>query len=355
MVLLFTLLFALPAWAKQDIRLDPDYDPRVELRIVVLPATKDRTLRQYNERTISALLSTELLRLYQVIDLDRFEQYLTDHELTLTGALSVENEAIVRDSARVDALTDVEVYRWDAGSSGIPMLGRQKGHLGVRVRVMDPYTGRIYWSINRLESVSPGSNFLDSVTLLFRGLVSDLKERLDVISEQRNEEEIVAQQIAEGKPATLPSKGQRVYSSSLRSERGFIPRATHRYGEDVLKPVEKTTAMEPEATKTGTGAVQKEQEDSRASLPPLFESSYEDVEPNAAPAPSLDEQRELYLTPPELRNRQNAEEAPTASPPVPERFQPTGELLPPLQLQPGNQELQSPPDTTGSNLEGTGS
>ncbi|MFH0882033.1 MAG: hypothetical protein V2A56_03530 [bacterium] len=353
-VFILSLLVAFPALAKQDIRIDPDYDPRIELRIVVLPATKDRSLRQVNAGTISALLATELLRVYKVIDLDRFEQYLTDKGLTLEDALSSLNETVIRDSARVDALADVEIYRWDSGTSGIPLLGSKKGHIGVRVRIMDPYTGRIYWSINRLENVSPGANFLDRTTLLFRQLVTDLKERLDIIAEQRNKEELAVEQLAEGAIEPLPSKGKRVYSSSLRVERGFIPSIAHRYGEDVLKPV-KAAATEPKPAQPEQTSKQKIEEDTRASLPPLFESSYEDTEPNAPPAPSLDRQRDLYLTPPELRRQGSSEGSLTSAPPIPRRFLPSGELLPPLQLQPGGGEPSSPPDTTQGNRQGTGS
>jgi hypothetical protein len=258
------------------------------------------------------------------------------------------------ETARIDAFTDVEIYRWDSGTSGIPLLSSKKGHIGVRVRIMDPYTGRIYWSINRLEEVSPGANFLDRTTLLFRHLVSDLKERLDAIAEQRNKEELAVEQLAEGATEQLPSKGKRVYSSSLRIERGFIPSVAHRYGEDVLKPV-KAAATEPKPAQPEQTSKQKIEEDTRTSLPPLFESSYEDVEPKAPPAPQLDQQRDLYLTPPELRRKESSEGSLTSAPPIPRRFLPSGELLPPLQIQPGEGEPASPPDSTQGNQKGTGS
>lgn len=138
-LILLLLLLAVPmARAQQDIRFDPDYDPRIELRVVVLPAIKDRALRRVSERTISALFATELLRIYEVLDLDRFEQFLADRELTLNQALTMEAEAVVRDSARVDALADVEVYRWDAGTAGLPLIGSKKGRIGVRARSWTP-------------------------------------------------------------------------------------------------------------------------------------------------------------------------------------------------------------------------
>ncbi|HEB84241.1 MAG TPA: hypothetical protein ENI92_04480, partial [Bacteroidetes bacterium] len=125
-----------------DIRMDEKYDPRGEMRIVVLPATLPRSLKRTNPRTVSALLSTELLRLYEVLDLIRFEQFLTDRKLTLDQAFSIKARTVVRDSAKVDAIASVEVFRWEEGSGGLPLM-KQAGRIGVRVRLMDPFTGHI--------------------------------------------------------------------------------------------------------------------------------------------------------------------------------------------------------------------
>lgn len=350
MVIALSFLVALPAWAKQDLRIDPDYDPRVELRIVVLPATKDRSLRTVNAETISALLATEMLREYQVIDLDRFRQFLTDKGLTLNDALSSLNEKIVRDSAKVDAFADIEVYLWNAGSGGIPLISSRKGQIGIRVRLMDPYTGRIYWSVNRLEKVAAGANFLDASTLVFRNLVSDVKKRLDLVAEKRNDDEASIELVAEGTPEPVPSKSKPLYTSSLRVEKGFVPSVAHKYGEDVLEPVKVPVSKSGQSSEM-QGTTTTTQPDDRASLPPLFENSYEDVEPNAPKPPSLDEQRDFYLTPPELRQQETS----SAAPPIPSRFQPDNELLPQLQLQPSAGETASPTDSTQGNPMGTGS
>lgn len=339
-LILLLLLLAVPmARAQQDIRFDPDYDPRIELRVVVLPAIKDRALRRVSERTISALFATELLRIYEVLDLDRFEQFLADRELTLNQALTMEAEAVVRDSARVDALADVEVYRWDAGTAGLPLIGSKKGRIGVRARIMDPYTGRVYWSMNRLEKVKPGSDFLDRATLLFRDMVSDLGEKLDEVAEQRSEWENYEEQVAEGGDSHLAGKGQRKFTDAVRSDRGFVPVAPRRFGQEALKPVsarpvsqaetdemalEETTESEPEAD--------TQKADPRLMLPPLFAEGYEDVE-EEIPAADLEQQRQEFLTPPVLRDRKSGERTSSMEPPMPKHFTEMGGVLPPLQTE----------------------
>jgi hypothetical protein len=356
-LLMILLLAPLQAKAEQDIRLDPDYDPRIELRVVVLPAIKDRSLRRESERTISALLATELLRIYEVLDLDRFEQFLSDRDLTLNEALAGEAEAIVRDSAQVDALADVEIYRWDSGQTGIPLLGRSSGRIGVRARIMDPYTGRVYWSVNRLEKVKPGMEFLDRATVLFRDMVDDLDEELSAVVTELDEWEAYEAQLADGEQPRLRSKGERKFTDAIRADRGFVPHKPHRFGQDALAEVsprpsvkEERVAQPAESELTEETAAPAKS-DPRTLLPPLFDTSYEDIE-GEDESPDLDSQRELYLTPPVLRKSDPKSSGRTAAPPIPERYRPSGETLPPLQLRPAGSELESQPDSTMSNPAG---
>lgn len=361
LTLLLLVQFGAPTLraAEQDIRFDPDYDPRIELRVVVLPAIKDRALRRVNERTISALFATELLRLYEVLDLDRFEQFLADRELTLDQALTLEAESVVRDSARVDALADVEIYRWDAGTGGIPLLGRKAGHIGVRARIMDPYTGRVYWSVNRLEKVKPGTDFLDRATTLFRDMVSDLGENLDAIAEQRSEWETYEKQLAEMGDTKMPGKGQRKFTAAVRSDRGFVPVMPRRFGQEALKPVSPRPMSESspgdlasQPAGEETPAIETEPaDDPRRMLPPLFAEGYEDAE-GEEKVDDLEAQRREYLTPPVLRDRQSSERSTASEPPMPKHYTRSGETLPPLQdltETPGETPSQS--DSTAGNSE----
>jgi len=344
---LIILMLVPTAWAKQDINIDPDYDPRIELRVVVMPALKDRSLRRLDERTVSALFATELLRVYEVLDLDRFEQYLSDRGLTLDAALASTSESVVRDSARVDALADVEIYRWDAGTAGIPLLGRKKGNIGVRVRIMDPYSGRIYWSINRLESVKPGTEILDRLTSLFRDIVGDLDEELTMIVETRNEQETALQVAAGPETKPIPNKSRRVYTTGTVSrDKGFVSmEPARRFGADVLtevQPVDYTdqVASTPEHEVKGS--------DPRTLLPPLFETSFEDVEAGEQEAAPEVSKRDMYLTPPELRTGTSRAGSSNA-PPVPERFNNITGTLPTIETTGSQGELESQPDTTAGN------
>ncbi|GBE30413.1 hypothetical protein BMS3Bbin04_01446 [bacterium BMS3Bbin04] len=224
-ITLILLLLAPPILAKTDIVIDPDYDPRIAMRVIVLPALKDRSLKRVNERTISAMLSTEMLRLYEVLDLTRFEFALTSQRLTLDNAFTATSRDIVRDIAGVDAVTSVEIYRWDGGSGGIPFITAKKGTIGVRMRMMDPYTGRLYWSVNRLEDVKPGSEFLDTMTGLFRDVIDELLAELEDIAEEYNEADSYADLQAKHEPwQRMQGYSRRTFGEGKDNvERGFMP------------------------------------------------------------------------------------------------------------------------------------
>jgi hypothetical protein len=178
LTLLLLLFVVSTCAAKHDIYLDQDYDPRIELRVVVLPALKMKSLNKVNERTISALFSTELLRTYEILDLIRFEQFISDRKFTLENAFSIKAQSVIQDSAQVDAIASVEIFRWDEGTGGIPIMGKKAGSIGMRLRLMDPFTGRVYWSVNRISKVSPNTEFLVCASKFFRELVTDLEIEL---------------------------------------------------------------------------------------------------------------------------------------------------------------------------------
>lgn len=301
-VLLLVTSLAGEASARRNILVDPDYDPRVEMRVVVLPAQKARSLRRVNERTISALFATELLRRYEVLDLIRFENYLQDRKLTLDDALTQAAEDVVRDSAHVDAIASVEVYRWEPGTPGLPLLERESGRIGVRARVMDPFTGRIYWSVNRVEKVSPGTDFLDRATDLFRDMVGDLDVRLATISRELNEQDTYETMLASGEWPRLESYGDRKFTTAVNERRGFVPRRAARAVEVAMRrELENRPRPQP-----GQEQEVQTRQDPRDLLPPLFENGYEDVEKDT-PAPQVQPTRREPARPETTR---------TAPPPV---------------------------------------
>ncbi|MBD3166615.1 hypothetical protein GF324_08450 [bacterium] len=180
-VLTLLLLSLLPVGTLRaggsDIRLMEGLDPRIEVRIAVLPASLPRSVKRVNPRTVSALMSTELLRIYDVMELMRFEQILQDRRFEIGEAFGTKAQPVVQNSAGVDALASLEVYRWDTGSPGFLMMA-SKGYLGVRLRLIEPGNGQVYWSVNRLARTKPGLEFLDAATIEFANLVHDLDKAL---------------------------------------------------------------------------------------------------------------------------------------------------------------------------------
>ncbi|MCB2210651.1 hypothetical protein KQI52_00900 [bacterium] len=224
---LIVLLLASTVLAKTDIVIDPDYDPRIPLRVVVLPALKERSLKRVNERTVSAMLSTELLKLYEVTDLLRFEAALSAQRLSLDNAFTANSRETIRDVTGVDAVINVEVYRWEEGTGGIPFLGRKSGTIAMRINMLDPYTGRAYWSVNRLEDVKPGTVFLDRTTELFRDLVDELGDELTDIAEELSEADSYAELAATREPwQRMEGYSRRTYDGQDGVERGFMPYMT---------------------------------------------------------------------------------------------------------------------------------
>lgn len=266
-ILLLFALLAPSALASRDIRVDQDYDPRIELRLVVMPATMGRSLNRVNPRTVSALFATELLREYEVVDLARFEQYLTDRRFDLENAFTIRAESVVRDSAQVDAIADIEIYVWDQGAGGLPLLGRQSGRLGMRIRLMDPFTGRVYWSINRVEKVKPNAEFLKRATVFFRDVVTDLGEELDEERDYRNDLDM-AEGMDGREMIALPAfHGPQYARQGAKKDRGFVP---------VGSMSQADLGMRTETLREKD--IPPSRVDSNGVLPPLFEDSYEDIE-----------------------------------------------------------------------------
>ncbi len=191
--ILLVMVLACVAVARDwNIRFSEDYDPRQQIRLVVMPTQISTKLKRVEPRTVSALLSTELLREYDVLDLTRFEKYLADRKLSsLEQAFSVKGQPVVIDSASLDAITNIEVYRWDEGVAG-NILSAQKGSIGVRVTLTEPYSGTVLWSINLLDKVKGGSDFLVAITGVFRDLVSDLQKENERLAKRLDKQDELA-------------------------------------------------------------------------------------------------------------------------------------------------------------------
>ncbi len=160
-----------------DIRMRSDLDPRETMRVVVLPATLPRSVRRVEPSTVANLLATELIREYDVLDLLRFEQIMMDRRFTLEDAFNTRALPVVQDTARLDAIVRLDIYRFDPGTPGFFIMAKS-GRIGIQVRLVDPSSGQVFWSMNRLAKVKAGSEFLDAATSAFEDIVDDLSSQL---------------------------------------------------------------------------------------------------------------------------------------------------------------------------------
>ncbi len=260
--------------AKHDIYLDRDYDPRVELRVVVLPALKMKSLNKVNERTISALFATELLRTYEVLDLIRFEQFISDRKFTLENAFTIKAQGVIQDSAKVDAIASVEIFRWDEGNGGIPGISKKAGSIGMRLRLMDPFTGRIYWSVNRITKVSPNTEFLVCASKYFREMVTDLE--LELFLRVQELEEMGQFQYADDSRLSRGQRsGKRQFTSLVDGRR----RSINTLGTS--QNIKMNNGLEPVDSSPQQHNIMDTSSVSQTSISSLLKDPFEDIESSA--------------------------------------------------------------------------
>ncbi|MDP8206294.1 MAG: hypothetical protein P9L92_06490 [Candidatus Electryonea clarkiae] len=190
---------------KTQVRYGETFDPRAHLRVVVMPAEFSIKIKKINPRTVSDLFTTELLDHYNVLDLDRFEQYLKDNKLDLQQAFTAKGRAVVKDSVNIDAIFEVEIYRWDEGTSGFPF--GEKGSLGLRMRLTEPFSGQIIWSANHIAKVKPGSDFIEAATMVISEMVNDLNDDISLESTRLLREEVEATEKLLGEKKRKASEG----------------------------------------------------------------------------------------------------------------------------------------------------
>ncbi len=127
------------------------HSPGREARIVVLPVSlpKELKLPPAEERTMASLCATELLRTYEILDLERFEKMLEEHALDLDDVLREGAGKIVADEMDVDAVLVSQIYSWKPGKPGILFLAK-KGRVAYQARLVDLASGSLLWSANRV-------------------------------------------------------------------------------------------------------------------------------------------------------------------------------------------------------------
>lgn len=187
---LVILLLAVPfsTRAREKTRLMEGYDPRVPLQVMVLPATLASTVKKADPRVVSGILETEMLRIYEVQSLRSVEQYLLNSKQSLATAFSMKGLPVLKDSAHVDAVVHLNVYRWEKGTPGMLFLG-SKGIIGLKITLADPYNGKILWSLNRTESVKESDSFFECITTKFKEIINDVKKDMETEANRLTREE----------------------------------------------------------------------------------------------------------------------------------------------------------------------
>ena len=155
------------------------HSPGSEARIVIFPIglPADQEHLPGEGRTLAGLYATELLKSYEVLEYDRFEQTLSrlglSIEKVLTDGLPSENASEVG----VDALLLSEVYEWDTGKAGFWFL-KKKGRIGFQARLVDLGTGNVIWGINRVMETTPAQPLSVGLSVVFAELVDEMPRNL---------------------------------------------------------------------------------------------------------------------------------------------------------------------------------
>ncbi len=155
------------------------HSPGSEARIVVLPVElpEREDLPPDLGKTLAALYATELLKSYEVLELERFERMLTGRDLTLEAILTdgLDEETVA--ALGIDGILLSKVYEWDPGKAGFWFL-KKKGQIGFQARLVDLNTGGVIWGINRVVETPPAQPLSVGLSLVFADLAEKMPRNL---------------------------------------------------------------------------------------------------------------------------------------------------------------------------------
>lgn len=153
------------------------HSARGEARIVMLPVSLPAELKlpASEERTFSALCATEMLRAYEILELERFEKMLEEKKLPLEDVLREGAGKMFAKEMGIDALLVSEIYSWKPGKPGILFLAK-RGRLAYQARLVDLATGSLLWSVNRVMETEPGEPLPVAASRIF-GTLADAMPR----------------------------------------------------------------------------------------------------------------------------------------------------------------------------------
>jgi hypothetical protein len=151
------------------------HSPRSEARIVVLPVTLPSALKlpPKEERTLGALCANELLRAYEVLELERFERMLAEKKLKLGDVLKQGTGKMAAEEMGVEALLVSEIYSWRPGKPGLLFLAKD-GSIGFQGRLIDLASGSLIWSVNHVMPTSPSEPLPVAASRVFDVLVDEM-------------------------------------------------------------------------------------------------------------------------------------------------------------------------------------
>jgi hypothetical protein len=163
----------------QHLAVSHRHSPSSEARIVVLPVETPASAELPPEtgEDLAALYVTELLKSYEVLELERFEKTLERHEMTVERLLQEGPDEETAADLDLDGVLLAKVYEWDPGKPGLPFL-KKKGRIGLSARLVDVRSGAVIWGINRVVETPPAQPLSVGLSLVFAELVGEMPRNL---------------------------------------------------------------------------------------------------------------------------------------------------------------------------------
>jgi hypothetical protein len=154
------------------------HSPGSEARIVVLPIALPPSVAEPERqgRSLASIYATELLRSYEVLEFDRFKRSLERRGLTLENVVDGDGVEVVG-TLGVDGVLVSEVYSWEPGKPGFWFLAKG-GRVGFVARLVDPETGSVIWSVNRVAETGPSETLALGLATVFRDLADEMPRTL---------------------------------------------------------------------------------------------------------------------------------------------------------------------------------
>ena len=155
------------------------HSPGTEATIVVFPMKLPEKVKlgAGAEQTLGNLYATELLKIYEILDYDRFVTLLEERKLSPENVFEEETGRRLHEELGLDGVLVSQVYEWEPGTPGILFLAK-KGRLGFQARLVDLQSGSVIWSVNQAIRTEPDDSLSVAVSRLCQVLVQEMPRSL---------------------------------------------------------------------------------------------------------------------------------------------------------------------------------